>query len=45
MVWQAALDHGAPIVQVLAGGYTRESTPCIAASIENLFQRFDLGHL
>lgn len=32
-----------PIVQLLSGGYTRESTPCIAACITALFSKFDLG--
>eukprot|EP00887_Chlorella_sp_A99_P001400 scaffold8.g1400.t1 len=43
LVWAAALEHGTPIVQVLSGGYTRASTPCIAASIASLFRRFGLG--
>lgn len=43
LVWRAALQHGTPIVQVLSGGYTRESTPCIAASLEHLFRTFGLG--
>lgn len=43
MVWRAALDHSAPIVQCLSGGYTQASTPCIAASISNLFAAFQLA--
>ncbi|EFN54902.1 hypothetical protein CHLNCDRAFT_23994, partial [Chlorella variabilis] len=45
MVWQAALEHSVPIVQVLSGGYTRRSTPCIASSIQNLFSTFNLGQM
>jgi hypothetical protein len=43
MVWRAALERRVPVVQVLSGGYTRESTPCIAASLEHLFRTFGLG--
>ena len=43
MVWQAALDHGVPVVQLLSGGYTSASTPVIASCIKNLFDRFNLG--
>lgn len=42
MVWQASLEAGAPIMQVLSGGYTQASTPCIAASIANLCRTFEL---
>lgn len=43
MVWRAAAEHGVPIVQLLSGGYTKASTPCIAESIQNLFAKFSLG--
>lgn len=42
-VWRAALEHGVPILQLLSGGYTKASTPCIASSVENLFAKFALG--
>lgn len=42
-VWAAAAQHGVPVVQLLSGGYTAASTPCIARCIQNLFHEFQLG--
>lgn len=41
-VFAAAMEHRVPIVMLLSGGYTKDSTPCIARSIENLAARFGL---
>lgn len=43
MVWRAAQRAGSPLVMMLSGGYTAASTPCIAASLANLFDKFQLG--
>jgi histone deacetylase 11 len=38
LVYNHALSHKIPIVQVLSGGYTQESHGVISASIENIFK-------
>ncbi|GAB4819238.1 hypothetical protein N2152v2_006284 [Parachlorella kessleri] len=43
LVWRAALAAGSPLVMLLSGGYTAASTPCIASSMTNLFQKLGLG--
>jgi histone deacetylase 11 len=43
MVFQAALKHGVPVVMMTSGGYSKDSAPCIAHSIENLVQKFGFG--
>lgn len=41
-VWQWALDRGVPVVQLLSGGYARNSAQVISDSIDNLARRFKL---
>jgi histone deacetylase 11 len=41
-VFAAAVAARAPIVMLLSGGYSKDSAPCIARSVENLGRRFAL---
>ena len=43
MVFEAALKNKVPVVMVTSGGYSKQSAPCIAASVENLVKTFGLG--
>jgi histone deacetylase 11 len=39
----AMLDHKVPIVMLLSGGYQHSNAPCIAMSIRNLVEKFNLS--
>ena len=43
MVFEEALKHGVPVVMVTSGGYSKQSAPCIAKSVENLITKFGMG--
>ena len=43
IVFQIAMkEHKVPIVMLLSGGYQQTNAPCIAMSIKNLVDKFQL---